>query len=64
MTPQIRFRPSFSVHRTSAEVDVMGKNGKWLEALGCGMVHPNVLRNVGIDPKSILASLLVWGWNV
>ena len=35
----------------SAEVDVMGKNGKWLEVLGCGMVHPNVLRNVGIDPN-------------
>ena len=35
----------------SAEVDVMGKNGKWLEVLGCGMVHPNVLRNVGIDPE-------------
>ena len=29
----------------------MGKNGKWLEVLGCGMVHPNVLRNVGIDPN-------------
>ncbi|WP_284151019.1 hypothetical protein [Klebsiella pneumoniae] len=29
----------------------MGKNGKWLEVLGCGMVHPNVLRNVGIDPE-------------
>jgi phenylalanyl-tRNA synthetase alpha chain len=26
------------------------KEGKWLEMLGCGMVHPNVLRNVGIDP--------------
>ncbi len=35
----------------SAEVDVMGKNGKWLEVLGCGMVHPNVLRSVGIDPE-------------
>jgi O-phosphoseryl-tRNA(Cys) synthetase len=29
----------------------MGKNGKWLEVLGCGMVHPNVLRSVGIDPE-------------
>lgn len=25
----------------------------WLEILGCGMVHPNVLRNVGLDPKKI-----------
>lgn len=28
-----------------------GKNGKWLEVLGCGVIHPNVLRNVGIDPE-------------
>ena len=26
-------------------------NGKWLEVLGCGMVHPNVLKNVDINPK-------------
>ncbi|AWB67463.1 phenylalanine--tRNA ligase subunit alpha [Saccharobesus litoralis] len=49
---QIRFRPSFfPFTEPSAEVDVMGKNGKWLEVLGCGMVHPNVLRGVGIDPE-------------
>ena len=49
---QVRFRPSyFPFTEPSAEVDVMGKNGKWLEVLGCGMVHPNVLRNVGIDPE-------------
>ncbi|WP_301098950.1 phenylalanine--tRNA ligase subunit alpha [Otariodibacter sp.] len=48
---EVRFRPSyFPFTEPSAEVDVMGKNGKWLEVLGCGMVHPNVLRNVGIDP--------------
>ena len=48
---QVRFRPSyFPFTEPSAEVDVMGKNGKWLEVLGCGMVHPNVLRNVGINP--------------
>ena len=47
-----RLRPSyFPFTEPSAEVDVMGKNGKWLEVLGCGMVHPNVLRNVGIDPE-------------
>ena len=33
----------FSVHRASAEVDYPGAKGKWLEILGCGMVHPNVL---------------------
>ncbi|OOR99179.1 phenylalanine--tRNA ligase subunit alpha [Haemophilus paracuniculus] len=49
---QVRFRPSyFPFTEPSAEVDVMGKNGKWLEVLGCGMVHPNVLRQVGIDPE-------------
>ena len=49
---QVRFRPSyFPFTEPSAEVDVMRKNGKWLEVLGCGMVHPNVLRNVGIDPN-------------
>ena len=49
---QVRFRPSyFPFTEPSAEVDVMGKNGKWLEVLGCGMVHPNVLKSVGIDPE-------------
>lgn len=49
---QVRFRPSyFPFTEPSAEVDVMGKNGKWLEVLGCGMVHPNVLKSVNIDPE-------------
>jgi len=49
---EIRFRPSyFPFTEPSAEVDIMGKNGKWLEVLGCGMVHPNVLKGVGIDPE-------------
>ena len=48
----IRFRPSyFPFTEPSAEVDVMGKNGRWLEVLGCGVVHPHVLRSVGIDPE-------------
>ncbi|XNM90356.1 hypothetical protein ACLK1X_09840 [Escherichia coli] len=38
----------------------MGKNGKWLEVLGCGMVHPNVLRNVGIDPEVYSVSPSGW----
>nr|WP_136249560.1 phenylalanine--tRNA ligase subunit alpha [Ningiella ruwaisensis] len=50
---KIRFRPSyFPFTEPSAEVDVMGKNGQWLEVLGCGMVHPNVLRAVNIDPET------------
>ncbi len=45
-----RFRPSyFPFTEPSAEMDIMF-NGKWLEVLGCGMVHPNVLSNVNIDP--------------
>ncbi|MFC3395064.1 phenylalanine--tRNA ligase subunit alpha [Brenneria rubrifaciens] len=49
---QIRFRPSFFPFvEPGAEVDVMGKNGKWLEVLGCGMVHPKVLQAVKIDPE-------------
>jgi phenylalanyl-tRNA synthetase alpha chain len=49
---EVRFRPSyFPFTEPSAEVDVMGKNGQWLEVLGCGMVHPNVLKAVGIDPE-------------
>ena len=46
-----RFRPSyFPFTEPSAEMDIMF-NGKWLEVLGCGMVHPNVLKNVNINPK-------------
>ena len=48
---ETRFRPSyFPFTEPSAEVDIMGERG-WLEVLGCGMVHPNVLRNVGVDPE-------------
>lgn len=48
---EIRFRPAyFPFTEPSAEVDIKRENGNWLEVLGCGMVHPNVLRNVGIDP--------------
>lgn len=48
---KLRFRPSyFPFTEPSAEVDVLMEDGKWLEILGCGMVHPNVLRNVGVDP--------------
>ncbi len=48
---EIRFRPSyFPFTEPSAEVDVMGRDG-WLEVLGCGMVHPNVLSKSNIDPE-------------
>jgi phenylalanyl-tRNA synthetase alpha chain len=49
---ELRFRPSyFPFTEPSAEVDVLSESGKWLEILGCGMVHPNVLRSVGVDPE-------------
>ncbi|MBT3512551.1 MAG: phenylalanine--tRNA ligase subunit alpha [Nitrosomonadales bacterium] len=48
-TLSIRFRPSFfPFTEPSAEID-MSWNGGWLEIGGCGMVHPEVLRQVGID---------------
>ena len=48
---EIRFRPSyFPFTEPSAELDIKF-NGKWLEVLGCGMVHPNVLSNVKINSK-------------
>ena len=48
---KLRFRPSyFPFTEPSAEVDILAESGRWLEILGCGMVHPNVLRNVGLDP--------------
>jgi len=48
----LRFRASyFPFTEPSAEVDVEWEEGRWLEILGCGMVHPNVLRNAGIDPE-------------
>lgn len=49
---ELRFRPSyFPFTEPSAEVDIHWGKGKWLEILGCGMVHPNVLINAGVDPE-------------
>ena len=58
---KMRFRPShFPFTEPSAEVDIgyeikdgkiiIGEGNRWLELLGCGMVHPNVLKNVKVDP--------------
>lgn len=53
---EMRFRPSyFPFTEPSAEVDIAWQqpdgSTRWLEVLGCGMVHPHVLRNCGIDPE-------------
>lgn len=58
----VRFRPSFfPFTEPSAEMDIgcsrkdgtlkIGAGDSWLEILGCGMVHPNVIRNCGLDPE-------------
>jgi phenylalanyl-tRNA synthetase alpha chain len=60
--PPVKFRPSyFPFTEPSAEIDVrchkgknilkIGEGNDWMEILGCGMVHPNVIRNVGLDPE-------------
>jgi phenylalanyl-tRNA synthetase alpha chain len=47
-----RLRPSyFPFTEPSAEFDIQRPDGTWLELGGCGMVHPNVLSNCGIDPE-------------
>ena len=59
---ELRFRPSyFPFTEPSAEVDVLSENGQWLEILGCGMVHPNVLRGVGVDPEEFTGYALGFG---
>lgn len=55
---KVRFRPSFfPFTEPSVEVDAWftppGKEGRWLEMAGAGMLHPQVLRNAGLDPDKI-----------
>ncbi len=60
---KVRFRPSyFPFTEPSAEVDILSKNGKWLEILGCGIVNPIVLSNCNIDPHKF--SGLAFGLGV
>jgi phenylalanyl-tRNA synthetase alpha chain len=48
----VRFRPSFfPFTEPSAEIDMAFKDGRWLEISGSGQVHPNVVRNFGLDPE-------------
>lgn len=49
---ELRIRPSyFPFTDPSIEVDMKWNGDKWLEMMGAGMVHPNVLRNCGVDPN-------------
>src|SRR6202030_2905581 len=70
---KMRFRPSyFPFTEPSLEVDIQcrrekdgirfGEGEDWLEILGCGMVHPNVLRNCGIDPDEFQG--FAWGMGI
>ena len=69
----MRFRPSFfPFTEPSMEVDIQcdrsgkditfGQGTDWLEILGCGMVHANVLRNVGLDPDEYQG--YAWGMGI
>jgi len=50
---QVRFRSSFfPFTEPSAEIDILSKDGKWLEVGGCGMVHPNVLQHMGVNDSA------------
>ncbi|WWO95728.1 MAG: phenylalanine--tRNA ligase subunit alpha [Candidatus Dasytiphilus stammeri] len=60
---KIRFRPSyFPFTEPSAEIDIRNRNGKWIEVLGCGMVHPKVFKTVGLDEN--LYSGLAFGIGI
>jgi phenylalanyl-tRNA synthetase alpha chain len=70
---KMRFRPSFfPFTEPSLEVDIQcrrekgevrfGEGNDWLEILGCGMVHPNVLRNCGLDPEEYQG--FAWGMGI
>jgi phenylalanyl-tRNA synthetase alpha chain len=72
-TVKMRFRPSFfPFTEPSVEVDIQcsrkggeirfGEGDDWLEILGCGMVHPNVLRNCGLDPEVYQG--FAWGMGI
>ena len=70
---KMRFRPSFfPFTEPSLEVDIQcrrdkgeilfGEGDDWMEILGCGMVHPNVLRNCGLDPDEFQG--FAWGLGI
>jgi phenylalanyl-tRNA synthetase alpha chain len=70
---KMRFRPSFfPFTEPSAEVDIQcsrqggeirfGEGNDWMEILGCGMVHPNVLKNCGLDPDEYQG--FAWGLGI
>ncbi len=64
---RVRFRPSyFPFVEPGVEIDVWfeapGKEGKWLEMAGAGMLHPDVLRHAGLDPEKVQG--FAWGGGI
>jgi phenylalanyl-tRNA synthetase alpha chain len=60
----LRIRPSyFPFTEPSIEIDIKWAGGKWLEVMGAGMVHPNVLRACGVDPGEYQGFAFGFGWD-
>lgn len=61
---ELRIRPSyFPFTDPSIEIDLKWRGNKWLEIMGAGMVHPNVLRNCGINPDEYQGFAFGFGWD-
>lgn len=61
---ELRIRPSyFPFTEPSIEIDLKWQGKKWLEIMGAGMVHPNVLRNCNIDPDEYQGFAFGFGWD-
>lgn len=61
---ELRIRPSyFPFTDPSIEVDLKWQGGKWLEIMGAGMVHPNVLRNCSVNPDEYQGFAFGFGWD-
>ncbi len=63
-TVDLRIRPSyFPFTEPSIEIDMKWHGDRWLEIMGAGMVHPNVLRNCGINPDEYQGYAFGFGWD-
>lgn len=61
---ELRIRPSyFPFTDPSIEIDIKWHGDRWLEIMGAGMVHPNVLRNCNIDPDKYQGFAFGFGWD-
>jgi len=61
---EMRIRPSyFPFTEPSIEIDIKWNGDRWLEIAGAGMVHPNVLRNCGVNPDEYQGFAFGFGWD-